>query len=134
MPFGLSNSAQTLQPLMNTIFGPKLEPYIFIYLDDIILVTSTFEEHIKLLQLIKDWLKAAGLTVNLDKCELFKSNLMYSGYIFDFKGFRSDPDKMSSMGNYPRPTIATEVKSFLGFCFWYRRFVQNFYTITASIN
>lgn len=134
MPFGLSCSAQTLQRLMDTIFGPELEPKVFCYLDDIIITSSTFNEHVHLLETVRQRLKNANLTVNLSKCEFFKSSLNYLGYIVDGNGLRTNPDKVSAMVNYPRPTTTTEIKRFVGMCSWYRRFIPHFSTLMAPLN
>lgn len=133
-PFGLCNSAQTQQRLMDAVFGPELEPNIFCYLDDIIVVSKTFEEHVCLLETVKKRLKDANLRVNIEKCEFFKNSLRYLGYIVDGDGLRTDPDKVSAMVNYPRPKTATEMKRFVGMCSWYRRFVPHFSTLMSPIN
>lgn len=134
MPFGLCNSAQTQQRLVDALFGPKFEPKIFAYLDDIIITSSTFEEHMSLLTEVKNRLKEAQLTINLKKCEFFKTSLKYLGFVVDYNGLRTDPDKVSAMVNYPRPTTSTEVKRFIGLCSWYRRFIDNFSALVSPLN
>lgn len=134
MPFGLSCSAQSLQRLMDAIFGPKLEPKVFCYLDDVIITSSTFEEHVKLLRTVRDRLKEANLTVNLSKCEFFKKSLKYLGFVIDGNGLRTDPEKVSAMLNYPRPRTVTEIKRFIGMCSWYRRFISHFSSLVSPLN
>lgn len=134
VPFGLCNAAQAQQRLVDKIFGPKYEPNIFCYLDDIIIVTSTFEHHIQLLSEVKTLLEAANLTINLGKCEFFKKSLTYLGYIVGSNGLRTDPDKIEAMINYPRPTNTTEIKRFVGLCSWYKRFIKDFSTLMSPIN
>lgn len=134
MPFGLVNSAQAQQRLMDAIFGPKYEPKLFVYLDDIIIVSSSFDEHIQILREVADILKDANLTINLKKCEFFKKSLKYLGYVVDEEGLRTDPDKISAMINYPRPTNTTEIKRFIGMTSWYRRFIPHFSTLVSPLN
>lgn len=134
VPFGLVNSAQCQQRLMDAIFGPELEPNVFCYLDDIIVISSSFDEHIHILNEVLTRLKTANLTVNLKKCEFFKSSLKYLGYVVDSEGLRTDPDKVSCMINYPRPTNTTEVKRFIGMTSWYRKFINHFSTLVSPIN
>lgn len=135
MPFGLCNSAQTQQRLVDALFGPKYEPYVFTYLDDIIITSETFEDHIRLLCEVRDILADANLTINLDKCEFFKPRLKYLGYIIEGgQGLRTDPEKVSTMVNYPRPKTTTEIKRFIGLCSWYRRFIGAFSTLVSPIN
>lgn len=70
--FDLSNSTQCMQQVMDVVFGPELEPNVFVYLDDIIIISSTFEEHIELLNEVRNHLRGTNLTINLDKCKFFR--------------------------------------------------------------
>jgi hypothetical protein len=134
MPFGLSNAAQTHQRLMDKILGPELEPRVFVYLDDVIVTSRTFSEHIALLKEVCKRLEDANLTVNLEKCKFFRSSLHYLGFVVNREGLRTDPDKITAMVNYPAPTTTTELKRFLGLCSWYRRFIPHFSSIVAPLN
>lgn len=134
LPFGLSNAAQCLQRLMDVIFGPELEPNVFVYLDDLIIVSQNFEEHIRLLKEVAHRLREANLTVNLDKCEFLRPSLKYLGFVVDKYGLRTDSEKISAMVNFPRPRTTTEVKRFVGMCGWYRRFIPHFSTRMSAIN
>lgn len=134
VPFGLCNAAQMQQRLVDAIFGPRYEPHVFTYLDDILVCSPTFEHHVQLLKEVKDKLKEANLTVNLEKCEFFKTTLRFLGYIVGSNSLRTDPEKVSAMVNYPRPKSATDVKRFVGMCSWYRRFIKDFSTLMSPIN
>lgn len=134
VPFGLCNAAQTQQRLVDAIFGPRYEPYIFCYLDDIIVCSPTFEHHIRLLSEVRDRLKEANLTINIKKCEFFKKTLKFLGYIVGSNSLRTDPNKVSAMLNFPRPTTTTEIKRFIGLCSWYRRFIKSFSALVSPIN
>lgn len=134
LPFGISNAPSTLQRLMDRVLGPGLESKVFVYLDDIIIVTTTFEDHLKTLTEVLHRLKSAGLTVNAKKCEFCRSSLKFLGFIVDQHGLRTDPGKVEAIVKYPRPTTATEVKRFMGTASWYRRFVPNFSSLAAPIN
>lgn len=134
VPFGLCNSAQMQQRLVDSLFGPKFEPNIFSYLDDIVIVSSSLSEHVRLLKEVRNILHDANLTVNLDKCKFFQTSLKYLGFVIDREGIRTDPDKVSAMLNYPRPQTSTEVKRFVGMCSWYRRFIDDFAGLMAPIN
>lgn len=134
MAFGLCNAAQAQQRLVDTLFGPEFEPKIFTYLDDIIVATATFEEHVKLLGIVKNRLQSANLTINASKCEFFKTSLVYLGFVVGQNSLRTDPNKVSAMINYPRPTNVTEVRRFMGLCSWYRRFIKDFSTLMSPVN
>lgn len=133
MPFGLSNAAQTQQRLMDQVLGPSLDPYVFVYLDDIIIATSTFDKHVEILSEVYRRLKDANLTVNLEKCKFCRPSLKYLGYLVDKNGLRTDPDKVAAMLNLPRPENVTELKRFIGTVGWYRRFLKDFSTMTAPL-
>lgn len=134
MPFGLVNACQTQQRMADSLFGPEFEPKIFSFVDDIIITGSTFEEHIKLLKIVKEKLQEANLTINLEKCDFFKTSLKFLGYVVGNNSLRTDPDKVASMVNFSRPKTTTEIKRFTGMCSWYRRFIKDFSTLLSPIN
>lgn len=132
LPFGLSNSPQTLQRLMDNIFGPEFDN-VFVYLDDIVVASRTFAEHISTLTKVYERLKDANFTVNLEKCEFCRPSLTYLGYLIDGKGLRTDPAKVEAITSFPTPKNTTEIKRFMGMAGWYRRFIPNFSTEAAPI-
>lgn len=133
MPFGLSNSPQTMQRLMDTILGPSLEPYVFVYLDDIIIATNSFDQHLEILREVQKRLKNAGLTINLDKCEFCRSSLAFLGFVVDKDGLHTDSKKISSIVDAPIPSNTTEVRRVCGLLGWYRKFIKDYSTISAPI-
>lgn len=133
MPFGLVNASQSQQRLMDILFQSH-EDKIWAYLDDIIVCSETFEEHIKLLKQVMSTLKRANLTINVSKCKFARSSLRYLGYIIDKDGLRTDPEKVSAILKFPRPKNVTELKRFIGLASWYRRFVKNFSLMAAPLH
>lgn len=134
MPFGLSNSAQTLQRAMEKTLGPVLhKEEAFVYLDDIIIPSPTFEQHISTLEEIYECLKKAGFRVNLDKCEFCCSSLSFLGFIVDQHGLRTDPAKVEAIQRFRTPKTTTEVKRLIGLVSYYRIFLPNLATISAPI-
>lgn len=124
MPFGLTNAPMTFQRLIDALFGPEFEPYVFGYLDDIIIVTETFEEHIHWLEIVLQKLQAAGLSINRDKCEFCCSSVTYLGFILDKEGLRPDPQKVAPVIQYPAPQNIRQLRRFLGMLGWYSRFID----------
>jgi hypothetical protein len=132
LPFGLHNSPQTLQRLMDRLFGPKFDN-VFVYLDDIIIASRSFQEHVDTLFEVYKQLKEAGLSVNLEKCDFCKFSLNYLGFTVDRKGLRTNDDKIKALVEYPTPRTTTEIKRFLGMAGWYRRFIPDFSTLVSPI-
>ena len=133
LPFGLCNAAQAQQRLMDTVLGPELDPYCFVYLDDIIISSSEFGKHLEILAEVYRRLKEANLTINLDKCEFCRSSLKYLGYVVDQEGLRTDPDKVAAILEYPLPQTVTQLRRFIGMSGWYRRFIKNFSDLSAPL-
>lgn len=133
MPFGLINSASTLCKLIDRVIGEDLEPFVFKYLDDIIVATESFEQHVKVLEIVAQRLKAAGMTISVDKSKFCLKSLRYVGYLIDENGVRPDPEKIRAVLEYPAPKCVKDVRRLFGMASWYRRFIQDFASITAPI-
>ena len=134
MPFGLTNAPATFQRLMEACLGELNLSWCIIYLDDIIVFSQTPEEHLVRLQAVFDKLKAAGMQLKPLKCELFKKQINYLGHVVGQEGVSTDPDKIKAVTEWPRPTTVTEVRSFLGFVSYYRRFILNFSKVAKPLN
>lgn len=132
MPFGLVNCSATMQKLMDKLFG-DLDGIVFVYQDDLIIVTKTFAEHIKALNVVADKLKQANLSINFPKSGFCLKNMRYMGYVVDESGLRPDPEKISCVLKVPLPKTVTELRRFLGMAGWYRRFIHAFATIAAPM-
>lgn len=132
MPFGLHNAPATWQRLIDKILG-NLEPFVFVYLDDVVICTQTFEKHLEVLEEVFRRLREAQLTVSFDKCHFCKPNMKYLGFVIDRKGLHVNPDKIKSMFELPPPQNVKEVRRIIGRFSWYRRFVPEFSTIVSPI-
>ena len=126
MPFGLTNAPATSQRLMESCLGELNLSWCIIYLDVIIVVIQTPQEHLVRLQAVFDKLKAARLKSKPSKCELFMKQINYLGHVVGQGEVTTDPDKIKAVTEWPRPTTVTKVRSFVGFVSYYRRFIPNF--------
>lgn len=134
MPFGLSNAPATLQRYIEKVLGPELYPHVFVYLDDIIIVATSFVEHLKWLRIVLEKLQSAGLTINREKSEFCCSEVKYLGFIVNKSGLQVDPEKTSSVTDFPAPRNIKQIRRFLGMASWYRRFIPDFATIAQPLS
>lgn len=134
MPFGLTNAPATWQRIIDRVLGVDLENNVMVYLDDIIIISSTFNEHLKILGLVFDRLKDAGLLVKPEKCHFCKPELKYLGHVVDSKGLRPDPEKVQAIVNILPPTNLTEIRRFIATASWYRRFIPSFSSILSPLS
>ena len=122
MPYGLSQAGATFQWLIAKVIGPELEPYAFSYLDDVIIVTESYEEHLKWLEHVLQRIKEAGLTINREKSVFGKTEVKYLGVLVNRDGFRPDPDKIDPVINFPVPQNLKQLRRFMGMASWYRKY------------
>ena len=133
MPFGLHSAPATFQRIVDKMIGPELEHFAIAYLDDIIITSTTFEDHIKHLQQVFNRLREFNLRINLEKCTFCVSELKYLGHVVCEQGIKTDPEKTRAIREMPRPTNIKGVRQFIGLCSWYRNFIQNFADIASPI-
>ena len=133
MPFGLTNAPATFNRLMEKIFR-KHSAYTGVFFDDIIVHSQTLEEHKEHLQAVFDELRANKLYVNGKKSEFFMKEIKYLGHIISKEGIRMDPEKLRVIEEWPEPHNVHELRSFLGMCSYYRRFIAHFSVIAGPLH
>ncbi|UYV63245.1 hypothetical protein LAZ67_2003535 [Cordylochernes scorpioides] len=126
MPFGLRNAPSTFQRLIDRFRGGLGHVLVLSYLDDIIVLSDTFEKHITDLQSVFERLTLFKLHANRHKCHFAGSRVKYLGFWITQEGLEIDRDKVSSVQKIPPPTNVKEVQSFLQTCSWFRRYIPNF--------
>ena len=122
-PFGLKNAGQDFQRMMDAILGDL--PYCFVYLDDILIFSTTPQEHMQHLRQIFDILSENGLVVNRAKCVLGVSELDFLGFHVDQNGIRPLPEKVKAIQTTNAPTTIKELQRFLGMVGYYRKNLRN---------
>lgn len=98
---------------------------VLVYLNDIIVFGRMLEEHAAWLKKVFQRLHAEGLKLSLEKCQFYQTSVTYLGHVVSAEGITTDPQKLEAVTSWPRPNTVTELRSFLGFCSYYRRFVKN---------
>ena len=126
MPFGLTNAPATFQAYINDALRPILDRFCTAYLDDILIYSESEEQHIEHVKQILEALMKAGLQVKPQKCEFHTNNVEYLGFIITTEGLRMDPAKITTIIEWPIPKKLRDVRSFLGFGNFYRRFIQGY--------
>lgn len=134
MPFGLCNAPGTFQRLMQRLCGEQQCQTLLLYLDDIVVFSSTVEQHLGRLELVLRRLQEQGLKVKLNKCAFFQREVRYLGHVVSDQGVSTDPSKVEVVANWPPPTTISDLRSFLGFTSYYRRFVEGFAKLAAPLH
>ena len=134
VPFGLCNPPATFSHLMDRVLsGLHWETCLF-YLNDIIVFSSTSEEHLACLRQFFERLRHAQLKLGAEKCTFAAKEVSYLGHRVTEEGLLSDPTLLAATREIPPPKTATEVRSFLGLAGYYRSYVKNFAAITGPLH
>ena len=134
MPFGLVNAPATYQRLMEQCFDGLHLEICYIYLDDLIIFSKDYDEHLERVEKIFQRLREVNLKLSPKKCEFFRRKVRYVGNIVSEEGIAPDPDKIDKVKNWPTPSNPDEVRQFLGFVGYYRRFIEGFANIARPLN
>ena len=133
LPMGLSNSPSTFQRVMDNIMTGLQGAECLIYMDDIIVYSSTLEEHLERLEHVFTRLADSNLKIQPDKCEFLRKEVAYLGHLVTPEGIKPNPSKVEAVVNFPPPRSPREVKQFLGLTGYYRRFVPNYAKIIKPL-
>ena len=133
MPFGLHAASATFQRLIDKVLNPVLQNNVFVYQDDIIIATPTFEKHLEILEQVANLLVEAGLKVNMEKSTFLQTELCYLGYIVRDGGIEVDKEKVSCILEYPQPKDVKQMRRFLGLTGWFSHFIQNYSKIIEPL-
>jgi hypothetical protein len=126
MPFGLTNAPATFQHFINDVLAPFLDIFATAYLDDILIYSDNLEEHRDHVKQILTVLEKNGLHLKPEKCEFHQQEVKYLGLIIGTNGIKMDPVKVETVVNWPQPEKLYDVRSFIGFANFYRRFIKGY--------
>ena len=134
MPFGLCNAGATFQRLMDMVMAGLAFDICLVYLDDVIVFSSTVEGHFERLRSVLSRLCNAGLKLKPSKCRLLQKHVSFLGHVVSEDGIGTDPEKVRAIMEWPTPINLREVRSFVGLCCYYRRFVRDFAKISSPLH
>ena len=123
MPFRLRNAAQTFQRFIDEVLRDL--HFSYAYIDDVLIASSTPEEHKQHLKLVFDRFRQFGVIVNPTKCELGVSELTFLGHYLNSEGVRPLQDKVKAIQDFPQPTTQCKLREFLGLVNFYHRFIPH---------
>jgi transposase InsO family protein len=133
MAFGLTNAPATYQRLMEKCLSGLQPQQCLVYLDDIVIHSKTMEENLDRLELVFQRLEQAGLKLRPDKCQFLKRKVRYLGYVISEEGIHTDPAKTDCLRDWPIPRNVKEVRRFLGFSGYYRKFLKDYGKIARPL-
>ena len=134
LSFGLTNAPPQFQRLMSRILHGLEWKICLVYIDDVIIFSADFKEHLTRLKLVFDRLREANLKLKPSKCHFACESVNYLGFVVSLEGISPDPKKLEAVKSFPTPRSVKDVRSFLGLCNYYRRFVQGFANIASPLN
>lgn len=104
------------------------------YLDDIVVIGNSFEDQVANLSKVFERINSANLKLNPKKCILFQKEVEFLGHVVNEDRVSTDPDKTQVIREWVVPKNVTEVRSFLGLCSYYRKFIRNFASVAKPLH
>jgi transposase InsO family protein len=132
-PFGLTNAPATFQHYVNDTLRPFLDQFCTAYIDDILIYSTNLKDHQEHIKKVLAVLRTAGLQIDIDKCEFHQEQVLYLGLFISTNGITMDPAKISAIVDWEEPKTIKDIRSFLGFANFYRRFINEFSQIVTPL-
>ena len=134
MPFGLSNAPASFQGYINKILAEKLDVFVIVYLDDILIyIKDESQGHVEAVQWVLDFLRKNDLFANLKKCCFHQNEVCFLEYVVSAQGVQMEDERIEVVRNWPEPKSVRDIQVFLGFANFYWRFIQGFSKIAGPL-
>jgi hypothetical protein len=133
LSFGLTSAPATFERLMEKVLHGLQWKTLLLYLDDVIVFSPDFQSHLERLQVVFDRFRMAKLKLKPSKCALLQQEVKYLGHVVSNRGVSTDPDKITAVKNWKEPTCQSELRTFLGFTGYYRRFCPDYASIAKPL-
>ena len=132
LPFRLTNAPILFMDLINRVFQSYYDKFVFIFIDNILVYSKSYEYEQHLRQTLQT-LRSRELYAKLNKYDFWLKEVTFLGHVVSSEGIFVDPQKVKAVLRWKRPTMITEIHSFLGLAGYYRRFIEGFSTIATSL-
>jgi len=126
MPFGLRNAPSVFQRFIQDVLGNVIGDFVQVYLEDIIIYSNNIYDHTKHVRTVLKLLIKNDLYPKLEKCEFHVFETTFQGFTVSVNGLAMDKNKVKLVQEWPMPKNQKELQSFLGLCYFYRKFIKNF--------
>jgi hypothetical protein len=133
MLFGLANAPAAFMDLMNRVFHDFLDQFVVVFIDNILIYSTSLEEHEDHLRHVLQRLKEKLLYTKFSKCEFWLDRVIFLRYVVSKDSILVNPKKVEAIVNWERPTSVHEIRSFLGLASYYRRFVEGFSKLSGPL-
>ncbi|XP_050374592.1 uncharacterized protein LOC126792152 [Argentina anserina] len=133
MPFGLTNAPATFCTLMNQVLSDLLDRFVVVYLDDIVIYSSTLKEHVEHLKVVFQRLRDNKLYMKREKCSFAQDTIKFFGHIIERGRIRMDMEKVRAIEEWQSPKNVKELRSFLGLANYYRQFIEKYSKMTTPL-
>ncbi|CAF1349799.1 unnamed protein product, partial [Rotaria sordida] len=134
LPQGLTNGPPTFQRIVNQILGPNRWKHVLAYIDDIIIYSQNFNEHLKHIEEVCSLLQEANFKLNVEKCEVARPEILFLGHVIKAGTIKPDPNNIRGLTDTREPTSAEEAFRFVKAAEYYRKFIPKFSTIAAPLH
>ena len=133
LPMGLSSAPNSFQLLMDKILSGLTFKSCLCYLDDVLVCSETFTEHLDDLTEVFNGFRSAGLKLNPQKCHFARTSCIFLGHHISAEGLKPPPDRVQALQTYPSPRNIKELRRVLGMFGWFRKFIPNYSQITQPL-
>ena len=134
MPFGLSNALASFQGYINKILAEKLDIFVIVYLDNILIYTEDPDQpYVDVVCWVLEQLRKHALFANLKKCHFHQDEVRFLGFVVYAQGIIMEEERIEAVKAWPEPKSIRDIQVFLGFANFYQRFIQGFSKIAAPL-
>ena len=134
LPMGLCNSASTFQRLMNMVLAGLTYTSCLVYLDDIIIMSRSLDEHLSRLREVFSRIRSAHLKLRPDKCVVLQKEVTFLGHVVSANGIAMDEKKLAAVRDWETPRCVKDVRAYVGFCSYYRRYLKDFSALCRPLH